>query len=102
MRLNIFIQSIIPIPRPFISAAVVVDSGNGTYDLEYFNRTIDVCRLLSDAKYEPFFQLVIRLTLPSSNLPRKCPFKTVLLDYHNINYSLNSFYFAERFFCEKL
>lgn len=56
-----------------MNAAVMVDSGNGLYDLEYLNRTINICRLLGDPKYEPFLQLVVRTTLPSSNFPKKCP-----------------------------
>lgn len=66
---------------PFINAAVMVDNGNGLYDLEYFNRTINICRLLSDAKYEPFLQVVVRTTLPASNFPRKCPI-TKVISFH--------------------
>ncbi|KAJ6645472.1 hypothetical protein Bhyg_00678 [Pseudolycoriella hygida] len=51
----------------------MVDSGNGLYDMEYLNRTISVCRLLSDSKYEPFLQLIVRTTLSASNFPKKCP-----------------------------
>lgn len=72
MRLNIVFKSAIDI-YPFMQAAVMVDSGNGLYDMEYFNRTIDICRLLADSKYEPFLQLVARTTLPKSNFPKKCP-----------------------------
>lgn len=77
MRLNIFFRSSIDI-SPFLNAAVMVDSGNGLYDMEYFNRTINICRLLSEPKYEPFLQLVVRTTLPASNFPKKCPIRKVI------------------------
>lgn len=85
-----------------MNAAVMVDSGNGLYDMEYFNRTIDICRLLVDSKYEPFLQLVVRTTLPNSNFPKKCPIGKVF----NINipreHLISYFYFTESILCEKL
>lgn len=72
MRLNVFFRNYMDV-YPFMNALVMVDNGNGLYDMELINRTVDICRLLSDAKYEPFLQTVLRTTLPSSNFPRKCP-----------------------------
>lgn len=77
MRLNIVFRTSINI-SPFLNAAVMVDNGNGLYDMEYFNRTINICKLLSDPKYEPFLQLVVRTTLPASNFPKKCPIGKVM------------------------
>ncbi len=77
MRLNVYFQSYTEI-YPFANAAVMVDTGDGLYDLQYLNRTIDICRLLSDSKYEPFLQLVARTTMPASNFPKKCPIGKVI------------------------
>lgn len=76
MGLNIYFKSFQKI-YPYANAAVMVDNGDGLYDLQYFNRTVNLCRLLSDSKYEPFLQLVVRTTLPASNFPRKCPIGNV-------------------------
>lgn len=77
MRLNVFFQTSISL-SPFLNSAVMVDTGNGLYDMEYYNRTVNICRILSDPKYEPFLQLVIRTTLPASNFPKKCPIGKVI------------------------
>ncbi|XP_037032988.1 uncharacterized protein LOC119071962 [Bradysia coprophila] len=83
MRLNVYFLSSTEI-YPFVNARVMVDSGNGLYDLEYFNRTVNVCRLLSDPKYEPFLQLVARTTLPASNFPKRCPIGKKLFYVKNL------------------
>ncbi len=69
MRLNVYFKSFTEI-YPFANAAVMVDNGNGLYDLQYFNRTIDICRLLSDSKYEPFLQLVPEVLCPQAIFQR--------------------------------
>lgn len=78
MRLNIYFKSSVDV-YPSINVRVMVDSGNGLYDLVYVNRTVDVCRILRDSKYEPFLQLVLRTSLHSANYPRKCPIGKVIL-----------------------
>lgn len=102
MRLNIVFRSSINI-SPYLNAAVMVDNGNGLYDMEYFNRTIDICKLLSDSKYEPFLQLVVRTTLPASNFPKKCPIgKVISLSLVFSMFSMFFFCSTESILCEKL
>lgn len=81
----------------------MVDTGNGLYDMEYFNRTINICRLFSDPKYEPFMQLVVRTTLPASNIPKKCPLgKVDYCDFYELYNSFNDLCSTETISCEKL
>lgn len=57
----------------YLHMSIDVDLGNGKFDFNAMNRTIDVCRVYRDRKYEPFIQILYKSVLPSCNCPSRCP-----------------------------
>lgn len=60
---------------------IYLDTGNGKYELEFMNRTIDVCKLFRDGRYEPLLQLLYKVLLKYTNFLQKCPVPKVFKGY---------------------
>lgn len=58
---------------------ILVESTRGKYDLELVNKTINYCRFLSDRKYEPIAQVFYKMFSKSSNFPKSCPIRKVIM-----------------------
>lgn len=61
--------------KPYVNLLAYSDSGNGHYDLELLNRTINVCSLFGNKKYDLLLQVVYRILKEQSNIviPARCP-----------------------------
>lgn len=72
-------------PEMHIRTEMYLDSGAGKYDLEIINRTINVCRLLRDHRYEPILQLMYKIVRTYGRVPTKCPIQTVNKTSHTVS-----------------
>lgn len=50
---------------------------SGRYDVELFNRTIDICKMFENSLYEPLLQLLYGIALEFGYYPKSCPIKPV-------------------------
>lgn len=65
------------IPRPFIDVQVLHDSGDGSFDLVYMNKTIDVCMFLNNRKSNVIIDIIYRMLSDYTELPQRCPVRRV-------------------------
>lgn len=65
------------IAQLFIDLIVLHDSGNGTYDMIYTNRTVDVCKFLANKKINIFFEIMVNIMSDYVVLPNRCPIRKV-------------------------
>lgn len=66
-----------PFPEMFVRSEMYLDSGLGKYELEILNKTINMCRIFQDPRYEPLLQLVYKIILQYGNFPKRCPIQKV-------------------------
>lgn len=69
--------------KPYLMALAYTDSGNNRYDLELFNRTIDLCMFWDNNQYEPLLQMAVKILRKQMDhpLPQRCPISKVWLPY---------------------
>lgn len=60
-------------PDMFVQCEFYFDSGDGKYELEIVNKTISLCRLIREPRYERILQLFYKIMLQYGNFPKKCP-----------------------------
>lgn len=65
------------LPELNILCELYLDSGYGKYEMQIVNRTVSVCRLIREPRYEPLVQIVYKIILQYGNFPRKCPMPKV-------------------------
>ncbi|KAJ6640897.1 hypothetical protein Bhyg_05830, partial [Pseudolycoriella hygida] len=91
-------------PEMLFHIELYLDSGSGKYEMELLNKTINLCRLLREPRYEPLFQIVYKMILQYSNYPTKCPIpkrpyevKILNISCYSIdeNYRLNATTYAD-------
>lgn len=75
--LNISVNILRDIYRPFVHFELLYESGQGNYDLVYMNKTIDVCMFLNNRKLNIFFQIMYRILSDYVELPERCPIRRV-------------------------
>lgn len=65
--------------KPYVMAIAYTDSGNNLYDLELFNRTINVCMFFGNKRYEPLLQLAYQVFKRERgvSIPTRCPINKV-------------------------
>lgn len=58
--------------------------GSDNFNVNFLNKTIDICKLLSVSRYELLLKLVYKIVSENDNVhfPQRCPFKKVL-HFHN-------------------
>lgn len=64
-------------------ALAYTDSGNGLYDLELFNRTIDICTFFENKQYDPLLQVAYSMFKKERgvDIPTRCPIRKVLVAF---------------------
>lgn len=68
----------------FIDFEVTLDSGGGTFDLVYMNRTVDTCMFLKNKKVNIIVDIIYKILTAYGELPTTCPLQKV----GNINFQL--------------
>lgn len=61
----------------YVHTEVRLDLGNGKFEFEFMNRTINLCRLYRDRKYEPLVQIVQKNVLRHCDCMVRCPIQKV-------------------------
>lgn len=95
--LSFYANVLTKISNPYFIALAYTDSGNSRYDLELFNRTIDICMLLQNRRYEPLLQIVLKMLKNQSGnfIPRKCPINKVELEFFIKFFVIEDFLFKK-------
>ncbi|KAJ6640896.1 hypothetical protein Bhyg_05829 [Pseudolycoriella hygida] len=62
-------------PEVHFIAEIYLDSGSGKYEMEILNKTVIVCRIFRQPRYEPLIQIIYKMVLPHSNYPTECPIR---------------------------
>lgn len=62
-----------------IDLVVLHDSGNGTFDMIYTNKTVDVCKFLINKKMNIFFEIMVNIMSDYVVIPNRCPIRKVTL-----------------------
>lgn len=73
---SVYVNVLTNILKPYVVAVAYTDSGNGLYDLELFNRTINICMLFENKQYEPLLQVAYKLfkkEAGTAGIPTRCP-----------------------------
>ncbi len=76
--LSIHVQIKEPLIKPIIRSQIYLQSlENGQYEVELMNRTIDVCKFLSNKLHEPLLQIAYQIVQDYGTAPDSCPVKEV-------------------------
>lgn len=81
--LTIFVEVLGDVNHPFAHTKIYVDSGNGQYDFEIMNRTVNFCEFFRSKSYEPLLQIFYKILLENGPWPTACPIRKVI-DIDNI------------------
>lgn len=54
----------------------VLNSNNS--DLEFMNKTVEVCKFLHNGRYEPLLHIIYKIVSEKGRLPQQCPLRKVL------------------------
>lgn len=74
---SFFVKSTVNIDRLFLTSLVQFSSdGTDNFDINFTNKTVDICKLSRNPRYEPLIQLVFKILSEKVHLPR-CPVKKV-------------------------
>lgn len=65
------------ITQLFLDIDIIFDSGGGTYDLVYMNKTMDLCMFLSNRKLNAIIDITYRILTAYGELPKNCPVQKV-------------------------
>lgn len=82
--LSLYVNILTNILNPYVSALVYTDSGNGLYDLEMLNSTVNVCMFFENKQYAPLLQVAYKTLKkePGVVLPTRCPIiKVISIDF---------------------
>ncbi len=64
----------------FLNAVIDFADNNDDFGTEFMNKTINICKMLSNRRYEPLVGLFYRILQDKEpTLPKKCPLKKVLI-----------------------
>lgn len=83
------------LPDMFVQFEFYVDSGSGKYEMEIANRTINICRLFREPRYEPILQILYKLVIQHGNFPKRCPIQKVKLVFYSATNFLLFFYHSK-------
>lgn len=75
--INIYFNVMQDIHHPFMHVEYVIDSGNGTYDMVYANKTFNICTFLKNRKIDILLQLFMKIAEKFGELPKSCPIPKV-------------------------
>lgn len=69
---------------PWVNAAMHFKNNKNKY-IEFTNKTVNVCRLLNNRRYEPLIGLIYDiLSAKEPNLPQRCPIRKVCVYYFDL------------------
>lgn len=78
-EISIYANILEQLPNLYSKLILTFESTNEVYDMESINRTIDICRLFSDRRYEPILQIFYNIFTAKSGTSRRCPVKKVII-----------------------
>lgn len=79
-RFSLYVEFLNIIRNPFLHTGIYFESDNGKYDLELLNRTVDMCKLYRNKRYEPILQVIFKLLENNfTHWLKNCPIKKVTI-----------------------
>lgn len=77
---SLYMNVLTTIVKPYVTTLAYTDSGNGLYDLELLNHTVNICTLLENKHHSPLLQVAYRQLKkePGVSLPSRCPINKVI------------------------
>lgn len=87
--LTVIVDVLGDVNHPFAHTKIYVDSGNGQYDFEIMNRTVNFCEFFRNKGYEPLLQIFYKILLENGPWPTACPIRKVI-DYNIQAFHANS------------
>lgn len=75
--LSLFIQSSIDIERLFLTVVIKFGTADSDFNIEFMNRTVEICKFQRNPRYEPLLQLFYKILSEKMQLPQRCPVKKV-------------------------
>lgn len=77
--LNMYIRSLKDIKNVFATIVVKFSSNHSNnFDIDYMNKTVNVCKLFHNPRYEPLLKLGYKIISKDVHLPQRCPVKKVV------------------------
>lgn len=84
--ISFYVNILQDLPNMNSENKIMLETSSGEYDLAMVNKTINVCKLFTDRKYEPMIQVLYKLLTKTSNFPNSCPIRKVIsAKYHEIS-----------------
>lgn len=76
--ITFYVRTLTEIKELFLTGVLKYSTDNSlNFDMEFTNKTIDVCKVLHNARYEPLVQLGYKIIAQQMLLPRRCPVQKV-------------------------
>ncbi len=64
----------------FVNSIIDIGDDDDDFGIEFMNKTINICKMLSNRRYEPLMGLFYKIVQDlEPTLPKKCPIKKVLI-----------------------
>ncbi|XP_037034388.1 uncharacterized protein LOC119073186 [Bradysia coprophila] len=60
------------------------DSGNGTFDMVFMNRTVNICLFLNNRKSNPIFAIMFQMFALHLDIPKRCPLRKKRYEVMNV------------------
>lgn len=70
---DVYVNILKVISQSFVHLTLLVDSGNGNFDLIYLNRTFNICELLANRKINVIMDLTFKVMSQYVEVPKRCP-----------------------------
>lgn len=83
--LFIYLKSLVDVNQAFLTVVLSFSTDRSDkFDMNYLNKTVNFCKLLSGARYEPLIKLIYQLSSKKWHLPQRCPIKKVFANFANL------------------
>lgn len=81
--MSLYVRQRIEVKRLFVTVTNKFSKNENTNDFEinFLDKTVDICKFSQNRRYEPLIQLVYRITSEKINLPQRCPIKKVFANF---------------------
>lgn len=65
----------------YAKAVIKLETSDQIYDLEFINKTINVCEFFKNRRYEPILQLLYKVLNKRQSFPTRCPIGKVKWEF---------------------
>ncbi len=76
--ITFFAKPLVEVKQIFLTVVIKFSNdGSENFDIDFMNKTINLCKMFYNPRYEPLIQLVVKIISVKVRLPQRCPVRKV-------------------------